>query len=190
MAKDVEKDVEKEQDIGILTTNELKTNIFIARILPFLSIPLIIIDVFVWVHPIGERLGRPSLTAFFGLLIILFFIPYILHRMKITGSWIKYFNMTIIVSIFGGFYYFATGDAPIFFPFPIVISAIYFNKKLVLYTFLLSTPLYGVLHNLRSLYPMYDHWLPKAVIMVIYFVVVYGLTVKCLDLIKSQGETT
>ncbi|MCP4129690.1 MAG: hypothetical protein GY754_01620 [bacterium] len=179
------KNVEKERGFGILTANELETNMIIARLLPFLSIPLIIFDVLVWVHPMGDRFDKPSLTVSFGVLMILFFIPYILHRMKITGSWVKYFDMTIIVTIFGVFYFFVKGDAPILFPFPIVISAIYFNKILAGYTFLVSTPLYAILNAIKSEDRNLDPFETKIIIMIIFFVVVYRLTRKCFTLLSN-----
>lgn len=169
----------------IIISNEADTNRIMAKILPFLSIPLIIFDVMVWMKLFGDRFNPWTMTIPFAILIFIFFVPYTLYKLKITGGWIKYFNMSVVTAVFAVFYYMATGDAPIFFPFPVVISAIYFNKRLTLYTFCVSMPVFAILNFIRSQNPLLDPWSTKIIIISIYFVFIYQLVKKCYNLLTT-----
>ncbi len=174
--------VEKNQ---ILITNENETNKIVAKTLPFLSILLIAFDALVWMKLFGDKFDPPSLTIPFAIMVVSLFIPIILYKINFTGWWIKYFNLTVITALVGVFYYLCTGDAVILFPFPVVLSTIYFNKRLTLYTLAVSTPTYAFLNYLQSKDPLLDPWTTKIFVVVIFFIIVYQLAKKCYRLLSS-----
>ncbi|MCP4132614.1 MAG: hypothetical protein GY754_16740 [bacterium] len=94
--------------------------------------------------------------------------------------------MTAIVGLFGFFYYICTGDAVIFFPFPVVLSTLYFDKKITVYTFLISTPLYAYFNYLQSTNQQIDPWSTKIITITIYFFIIYQLVRKCFSLLTMS----
>lgn len=175
----------KMNETPILVRNENETNSIVAKMLPILSVILIAFDALVWMKLFGNKFDPPSLTIPFASMAIAFCIPFILYKLKITGWWVKYFNLTIIMALIGTFYYLCTGDAVILFSFPVVLSCIYFNKKLTLYTAIISLIAYPYLNFLKSKDPLIDPWSTKIVVILIFCIIAFQLAKKCNKLLSS-----
>jgi len=172
---------------AILMKNEHETNAIVAKVLPFLSFALLAFYVMVHFNNFGGKFKNPNaLTLPFIVAIIVLFIPLILFKSKVTGWAIKYFNMLVITALVGTIYPLITGDMVLMFTFPVFISTIYFNRKLTLYTFIISTPLFAILN---FIYTPLDHnidpWSTKVIIIMLFALVAYQLSKKCTALLGS-----
>jgi two-component system, chemotaxis family, sensor kinase CheA len=169
----------------VLIKNENETNSIVAKVLPFLSVFLILFDVLVWMQLFGDKFDPPSLTIPFAAMIIALFVPFVLNRLNIVGWWVKYFNITVITLLIAIFYYLCTGDAVILYSLPVVLSCIYFNKRLTIFIAAVSVVIFPYLNYLKSKDPLIDPWTTKVIIILIFSVITFQLAKKCYRLLSS-----
>jgi methyl-accepting chemotaxis protein len=168
-----------------LVKNELSTNRMISKIFPISSVALIVFDMLEKMGVFGEKYVNTPLTLTFSIIAVILFIPLVLDKLNVTGPWIKYLDLTICVIIVGVLYCLLTGDGVILFTFPVVITCLYIDKKLTIYTFLLSTPLYSYLNTLFTKDPLTDPWSTKVITISIFFLVSYFITTKCVAILSN-----
>ena len=126
----------------VIQENELKVNkimIKINKIFAIQSISLLILNLI--------KIFRIPWNYFWIIFIalpILCFIPIVYYKYVKDPKWFKYMEITMLLLICTMNYMINHGYVLLFWTVPIIISALYFDKKLVIFTAIITVPLIAI----------------------------------------------
>lgn len=152
------------------------TNLHLASICRITTILMALVMILNFVHVF--KMGR-AIYPVMTFSICIMFLPTIMYsRLKLSGDFLKYFFLTLIVLMSGLLYSFLSYHVILMLGFPIIISCLYCDRKSVLITSLMCVPVLIISH----LIAFKLHMVPDEPLITLRGVICYGIIPRLIEL--------